>query len=281
MRQDVQNLSRRLYGVWLGHGKDSAFSSPLIKARRYLQSRMILRLQKSIETLYAVFGKYHGNPKMAGSSAYGNLDQWNRDLFYKSLHQLDEDDLSGFTGKAITTWGEVEDYKHFLPRIFELTAIYKTPYEIWIAFDKLEYGNWSNWDPQEQEAIYEYMIALFENLLNDESDAAGRNFEDYFTSIFSFYPDFQSLLKLWDTVDTKASFMHLSAFIIEQANSIFEKGKVSGFLDSDKNLTELKEWLLRKELKKKIEQAYFKYEQEEFADNLSWAEQILDNQLKL
>ena len=218
---------------------------------------------------------------MAGSSAYRNLDQWNRDLFYKSLHELDEDDLSRFTGKAMTTWGEVEDYKHFLPRIFELTAIYKTPYEIWIAFDKLEYGDWNNWDPQEQEAICEYMIALFENLLNDESEAAGRNFEDYFTAIFNFYPDFNSLLKLWDVFDTKASFKHLSTFIVEQANSIFEKGKVSGFLDSDKNLTELKGWLLRKELKKKIEQAYFKYEQEEFAENLSWAEQILDNQLKL
>ncbi len=57
---------------------------------------------------------------------------------YSQNHEkLNEDDLSRFTGKAMTTWGNANDYKHFLPRIFELTAELKTPYEIWIAFDKL------------------------------------------------------------------------------------------------------------------------------------------------
>ena len=31
---------------------------------------MLLRLQKSIERLYEIFGKYHGNPKMNGSTVY-------------------------------------------------------------------------------------------------------------------------------------------------------------------------------------------------------------------
>ena len=239
------------------------------------------RLQQAIENLYTVFGNYPGNPKMAGSPVYGHLHEWNRDLFSKPLKDLDGEDLSRFTGKSMTTWGEVEDYKHFLPRIFELTAIYKTPYEIWIAFDKLKYGNWQDWDIKEQEVIHEYMVALFEHLLHDESGAAEWNFVDYFTSIINFYPDLQLLLQMWDATNTIASVKHLATFITNQAEAIFDKGKVMGFEDSEKHAGALKKWLLRPELKIKMEQAFFRYEKEEFAEMLSLAEQVLGAQLKL
>ena len=241
---------------------------------------MRLQLQESIDNLYTVFSKYHGNPKMAGSSVYGQLHEWNQDLFSKSLKDLNDEDLARFTGKAMTTWGEVEDYKHFLPRIFELTAFYKTPYEIWIAFEKLEYGDWQNWHTKEQEVIHEYMITLFENMLHDDSEDAKWNFSDYFIAISRFYPNFMLLLKIWRTTNTKASFMHLATFIINEAHSIFNKGNFDGFKILDEQVEALKTWLLAPESRTNIKQAYFKYEKEEFAQELSWAEQILNNQSK-
>ena len=242
---------------------------------------MRVRLRDSIDNLYTVFGKYHGNPKMKGSPVYGHLDTWNSCLFSRRLNELDEEDLFRFTGKAMTTWGEVEDYKHFLPRIFELTALYKTPYEIWIAFEKLECGDWQNWNIKEQEVIHEYMIALFENLLHDESENAKWNFPDYFIALGRFYPNFMLLLEMWDTTNTKASIIHLTKFIINEVHPIFDKGNFDGFKILDEQMEELKNWLLRPKLKTEIEQAYFKFEKEEFAEELSWAEQILNNQSKL
>ncbi|MFD2587565.1 hypothetical protein ACFSQJ_11530 [Croceitalea marina] len=131
---------------------------------------MTSRLLSNIKELYETFEKYHSGPKMTGSLNYGpELDTWNRLIFKKPLRELDEDDLSRYTGKAITTWGKAADFKHFLPRIFELTAELRTPYEIWIAFDKLVLSDWKNWPKNERIVIQEFMIALWESIVNDNS----------------------------------------------------------------------------------------------------------------
>lgn len=241
---------------------------------------MTSRLKTAIANLYTVFSGYHVNSQMTGSRVYDDLAQWNKALYSKPLTELSDSDLSRFTGKAITTWGAIEDYKHFLPRIFELTAVYKTPYEIWIAFDKLECGNWNNWPVVEIEATNEYLIALFENLLQDDSERAEYNFEDYFSAIANFYFDFHALLELWEKTQTKASYKHLAGFIMEQHHLIFEKGKIGGFKNSEKNATGLKAWLLKRQTIEKIEMAYFEYESDPIAEKLSWAVQILSTELR-
>lgn len=87
---------------------------------------MTSRLKNSIKELYETFEIYHSGPKMKGSPLYHDLEKWNDDLFSKPLNELNQDDLSRYTGKAMTTWGNANDYKHFLPRIFELTAELRT-----------------------------------------------------------------------------------------------------------------------------------------------------------
>lgn len=74
---------------------------------------MTEKLKNSVEKLYETFEKYHSGPTMIGSPNYDDLRTWNRLIFKKPLRELDEDDLSRFTGKAITTWGNANDYKHF------------------------------------------------------------------------------------------------------------------------------------------------------------------------
>jgi len=43
------------------------------------------------------------------------------DLTSRPLGELD-DELNLFTSNALTTWGDVEDLKHFLPRLLERAA---------------------------------------------------------------------------------------------------------------------------------------------------------------
>ena len=143
---------------------------------------MTERLQENIEQLYSVFSKYPGNPQMLGSALYGNIEKWNRDLFSKPLRELSADDLSLFSGKVITTWGEAADLKHFLPRILELTAFLKPPYMIWVTFDRLEMTGWKSWPADEYEAIRTYMLCLWDNLLSDESEKAEWEFDNYFST---------------------------------------------------------------------------------------------------
>lgn len=238
-------------------------------------------LKLAIKNIYTVFLSYAGNQNMKGSPNYGNsVNEWNKKLFSKPLTVLNEGDLSKFTGKVITTWGNVNDLKHFLPRILELTAEYKTPYEIWITLDKLEFANWKDWIEEEKIAIIDYLESLFDYLLNDESSLAEWNFTDYFTSIIYYHPNFNKLIELLEENKSKAKYMHLSNFIIEQGELIFRKGKINGFKTFDRNAMELKNWLLNGSLVQEFSESFFKYENEDFSDRLSWTEQILSNEIK-
>jgi len=142
---------------------------------------MTPRLKNSIQELYAFFNRYPSNSNMKGRN----------------------------------------DYKHFLPRIFELTAELKTPYEIWIAFDKLVLGKWEKWDDNEQKVIHEYMISLWESVVNDNSERAEWDFKDYFSALAHFYPSFTELLNVWGKFESKASVKHLANYIWEEENILF------------------------------------------------------------
>ena len=187
---------------------------------------MTERLKNNIKDLYETFGKYHSNQNMDGSPIYENLGKWNTELFSKPLTELDKDDLSRFTGKAMTTWGNANDYKHFLPRVFELTAELKTPYEIWIAFDKLTLAEFQNWEEKEQKVIHEFMIALWESIVNDNSRKAELEFKDYFSAIAHFYPNFSDLLDVWTQSESKAGIKHLVEFIVDEQTTLFDRKKI-------------------------------------------------------
>ena len=240
---------------------------------------MTEKLKHNIENLYKVFAKY-GATEMTGSPLYEDLLKWNKELLSKPLRELDEDDLSRFTGKAMTTWGSVNDYKHFLPRIFELTAELRTPYEIWIAFDKLTLAEWKNWPKEEQNVIHDYMIVLWENIVNDNSKKAEWEFKDYFSSIAHFYPNFTDLLKIWTESDSKAGIKHLSEFIVNEQTTLFDRKKISGFYDQKENAEEFINWILSDKILNKFQQKYFEFETEGFAEKISWAEQIITTEQK-
>lgn len=45
-----------------------------------------------------------------------------KDLLSKPLKEVSEDEIGHFMRPAMTTFGAIEDYKHFLPRIFRINA---------------------------------------------------------------------------------------------------------------------------------------------------------------
>ncbi|WP_107037430.1 hypothetical protein [Brumimicrobium mesophilum] len=240
---------------------------------------MTEKLKYNIENIYKVFAKY-GATDMTGSPLYEDLQKWNKEVFSKPLRELDVDDLSRFTGSAMTTWGSANDYKHFLPRILELTAELRTPYEIWIAFDKLTLAEWQNWTEEEQNIIHEFMIALWESIVNDNSEKAEWEFRDYFSAIAHFYPNFTDLLNIWTESESKAGIKHLVEFLVNEQTAIFDRKKISGFLDQKANAEEFIDWILSDKMLNKIQQKYFEFETESFAEKISWAEQIITTERK-
>lgn len=233
------------------------------------------RLVKSIELLYSVFAKYPA-PDMTGSPLHADLASWNKKLLSIPLRELSPGDLSRFTGKAMTTWGSARDYKHFLPRIFELTAEWRTPsYDIWIAFDKLNLAEWNTWAEKEQQAVHEFLLALWESALNDNSKTAEWEFKEYFSAIAHFYPRFTDLLDVWTASKAKSAVKHLANFILNAHQILFYKFKIPGFYDQEENAHEFVDWILSDAILDKVQRAFFEFEKESFAEEISWAEQVI------
>lgn len=239
---------------------------------------MTERLENSIEGLYEAFQKYQSGPKIIGSPLYEDkdLNKWNRRLFKKHLRELDEDDLAQFVGSAIFTWGTANDYKHFLPRIFELTAEFRTPsYEVWVAFDKLKHEEFGDWPQEEQEAIDEYLIALWEYILNDNSEIAEREFKDYFSSIARIHSNFSELLNTWAESESKAGMKHLVNFIVDEQNTLFKRRRISGFYDKKENAEEFIKWILSDLVLNKMEKMFPQFGTEKITEKIIVAQEII------
>ena len=241
--------------------------------------KMTTRLKNNISELYEIFRPYLANSNMDGT--FEDLNKKNELLFSKPLKELTQKELASFVGRSMTTWGDVDDYKHFLPRILDLTAQIKTPpYDIWIVFDKLIYAEWKKWPQNEQDVINQYMIELWRNLIEIECEISERDFRDYFSTIAHFYPNFTELLNIWNESESKSSIRHLSEFLVHEHTALFDRKKISGFYDQKENAEEFINWILSDEMLYKIQQKYFEFETECFAEKISWAEQIITAERK-
>src|SRR5690242_13694260 len=105
-----------------------------------------------VEVLYQVFKPYRLGDHFVGCSHCVSAE-WSRKLAETPLAALGVEDLDLYAFKAMTTWGEVDDFKHFLPRIFELALIEPEGFNFYeVLFGKLAYGNWHDWPSQERAA---------------------------------------------------------------------------------------------------------------------------------
>ena len=238
------------------------------------------KLKISIEKLYDIFAKYQGLSKLEGSPLYDDLETWNKQIRSKKLRELTADDLSLFVGKVILTWGDENDYRFFLPRILELTAELKAPYDIWTLYSRLEDANWKTWDADEQTAINDFTLELWNNLLNDNSEKAEWEFKDYFHSIAYFYLDFSEILKVWETNNNFSSTKHLINYIFEERQHLFDNNYIDSIEKNTKNIEQFKTWLTSDNILKKIEETFYENDKNEIAERLSWVEQILTNEKK-
>src|SRR5438045_109945 len=79
-------------------------------------------LTAAIERLYEAFRHYPLRPEIEYCTHCITPEQAQR-IYARPLRALTMHDLMSYACSAMGTWGDVRDFKHFLPRIFEL-AVY-------------------------------------------------------------------------------------------------------------------------------------------------------------
>jgi hypothetical protein len=126
-----------------------------------------------IAALYEAFASYRRRPSI--DACPHCVGEARREALARApLHELRPEQLSPYAFRALTTWGEPVDYKHFLPRILELAA---TPAGVpWPGFQpdiiaaKLELAGWKQWPARERDVVVAWYDSACEWALGPEPD---------------------------------------------------------------------------------------------------------------
>lgn len=127
-------------------------------------------LDQAIITLYNTFRTYRLKSKIDGCPCC-QLESSEKMLHARPLNELTWVDFNVYPFKAMTTFGDENDFKHFLPRILELYATHYngTPYGIDVIFSKLSMAYWSM-SAKEIEAIEHFVSAWHKVLVAKGQD---------------------------------------------------------------------------------------------------------------
>jgi hypothetical protein len=188
-----------------------------------------------IEHLYEAFSRY-GRPRQLEGCPCCTSPTQAEPLVRKPLRTLSGAELEHYALKALTTWGTLDDYKYFIPRILELTDDGNLFCDIEITFDKFQYGDFRDWPANEQEAVRDFIVCAWRETVQPfdtfRADAiicgAARLLED--------------VTPLLDYADTFAPAFK-SAYAAEHSNQTKRKLLNSFWDDSSPNYQRVLSWL--------------------------------------
>jgi hypothetical protein len=127
------------------------------------------RLEAAIEQLYDVFARYP-KPQQPSHSPHSKITAEDvRVLREQPLRSLSGRELAKFSMKALTTWGDEDEFRHYLPRLLELVAKQPGWTDIPTLFGKLQTGRWRAWPRAEQQAIEAFLDALWRSILSGQT----------------------------------------------------------------------------------------------------------------
>lgn len=226
---------------------------------------MHLNLKTATETLYTTFKKYHVAGDLRGRSCDCCVTHEEiRLLLSKPLTDLSEDEISPFFRSAISTFGNVEDFKHFLPRILELMQNSNSDIlDDFMCYEKLNYSEWETWEAQEITAIDNYFTALWTKIISSESSSI-RDIESALEIICK-YTSIDKAFEIWEKHISKNNLI----FIIETA--------LNGYQFSNNDISiKFSKWIKTKPVLDKIEALFFKTEDNELASRISITHTLIE-----
>lgn len=229
-------------------------------------------LKQVIALLYETFANYPLNPQITGCPCCVTESD-NQLIKSKVLSQLTANDLDRFALKAIYTWGTIEDFKHFLPRLLELIAFEHHFFWSGTVISKLAYAGFKNWDEQERKAVNKYLITLWNYILSQYPNSS-IELSEFIDRLMDITDDLHPFLLIWQNHPSINSLLHLSDFI---ANEIeFNKSPIKIIHLSQENTVKFLHWLTRREMIEKLEQSFFDSVDKSYADKLAIAIDILN-----
>lgn len=172
----------------------------------------------------------------------------------KPLRQLGADDLRQYGGDALLVWGNETDFKHFLPRIFELEALYGDEFlDPELALGKLRDAGWRDWSEAEQRGVERFLRALWEQALRGEPGVlCGLEMSSWLCGLASCEADIRPYLEMWSADESENAGINLCAFVAD-TNFAQPVPRATGFwAGMDETFDMVKGWVRSDGVRSKI-----------------------------
>lgn len=248
-------------------------------------------LRERIRELYEVFRSYrlasdiHLDPCVPGACD-------DRPLRASPLHQLPPEAFGSYQWKAMSTWGSVSDFKHFLPRMLEIIATLPSIeteasfaeggcFEAWIVFEKLRYGGWRRWTAAERQAIDAYFDALWSVLLARPLNLSQEpwcidTLSEWLRAFAFAHDDLTPFLQQWESEAKNnnqcfSADSHLAQTIVRISEGFLKKQSLGWdcYHELDKQERQVINWLYSEAVSQLLESAYFRWHDSPHAAFLS------------
>ncbi|SRR6266568_230766 len=235
------------------------------------------RLAEAIQELCRVFKPYQVRRHPEGCPCcVSDFDK--RRLFSKPLTELSPDDLGRFAWKVLTTWGTVEDLKHFLPRLLELVALDEcTPFEREVLFGKLRLGGWTAWPDSERESVKKYLNAVWEDCLR--SEAGDVWLDELLCGLGNAVDDLNPFLTFWTNCRLGTGYAHIVRFIDWNSSSLLKRKHLTNSFWSEANqqMSQVVDWFANPTTIRALEAVFSENPGSSFSDDLATAIDRLSN----
>ena len=193
---------------------------------------------------YRWFGRYSTKMRLEACTCGCVTPDDHAQLHSRPLRELAADDIERYAHKAMTTWGDADDFRHFLPRILELVT--GDPGDELcneIALSKLMYAEWWNWPQRERDAVESVLWERWRvglTLTPSEFDV-----DTWLCSIRLAGVDTARHVGLWRVSTTETALDHLAEFLSFN-DKLMTRGTLTNafYFDEGASVAQpLREWL--------------------------------------
>jgi hypothetical protein len=232
------------------------------------------RLKKSLGNLYKVFSDYPFRPTMPCCVPHCFSEEEIQAL-NKPLSLLTEKELSSFTWSLLLTCGEVEDFKYFLPRLFELSVTSQDYFcDTEIVVGKLGRADFSTWPAHERAAVLEFLQAWWLSVIAAPPEHRDPTSSELLTGLCCAGLDVKPFLEGWLELSSLQAALHLADFVTDNSAKLAMGKTFNAFLEAE-HLPVLRTWLLNDKTCQYLEEAFFAYSERRESERLSFAVDIL------
>jgi hypothetical protein len=186
------------------------------------------KLQSTIAESYEVFAVCPP-PKKLRASPLRDADEILATLTSAPLRQLTAAQVGPYASWALSTVGNDRDYRHFLPRIFELSVT--DP--VWlggeppIMANKLNRASWRNWPADQRNIVLRFFRAAFDAVLAIHPEE-GQAADLWFCGLVKLGESASLTFELWRSSTSSNAALHLASFVIDEAKHLQRHQEVRG-----------------------------------------------------